>query len=209
MTSHAPYIRCLLSTVLCKTSTIHTTSTLCTFRYSFSSCLFSPHLPYLLGSIYRSEDLDPVWKCFFFFFFQTANTLIVTPQSPLFAFISIPLHLLYPFNCCFPLTSYCSSFFFQMFCLFVRHFMVLFEKKNTSTWKISWIIFHSNWRVVGSYISTFGVVYTMLVVLRRIDKIRINTSPLERLVVTDSWIVRLGCWPWGLAIREERGGSSG
>lgn len=38
---------------------------------------------------------------------------------------------------------------------------------------------------------------------RRIDKIRINTSPLERLVVTDSWIVRLGCWPWGLAISHQ------
>lgn len=51
-----------------------------------------------------------------------------------------------------------------------------------------------NWRHLAADLDTE---------FRRIDKIRINTSPLERLVVTDSWIVRLGCWPWGLAISHQ------
>ncbi|XP_023344212.1 transmembrane protein 129 [Eurytemora carolleeae] len=38
---------------------------------------------------------------------------------------------------------------------------------------------------------------------RRIDKISLSLNPLERLVVTDNWILLLGPWPWSLHISHQ------
>jgi len=38
---------------------------------------------------------------------------------------------------------------------------------------------------------------------RRIDKICLRTSPLQQLVVTDSWLILVGAWPWSLRICQQ------
>ena len=37
--------------------------------------------------------------------------------------------------------------------------------------------------------------------IRRIDKISVSTNPLERIIVTDSWIILLGNLPFNFDIR--------
>jgi len=38
---------------------------------------------------------------------------------------------------------------------------------------------------------------------RRIDKISVQTNPLQSLVITDNWIVLLGFWPWHFHISHQ------
>ena len=38
---------------------------------------------------------------------------------------------------------------------------------------------------------------------RRIDKISLRTSPLSRLIVTDSWVVVVGSYPWSFQLSHQ------